>query len=74
MLDGEQKQTDLRSSLQYDVMKVIADQYATKEPIRKGCGIEGGCFCTGRCQEIIGWRDKEPTNHFERLKKNGNQN
>lgn len=28
-----------------------------KEPIRRGC-TNGTCFCTGKCQEIIGWREK----------------
>jgi hypothetical protein len=24
-------------------------------PIRKGCPNINGCFCTGACQEIVGW-------------------
>jgi hypothetical protein len=28
-----------------------------KVPVRKGCKNEQ-CFCTGKCNEIIGWRDK----------------
>lgn len=26
-------------------------------PIYRGCNANGGCFCTGRCREIIGYRD-----------------
>ena len=31
----------------------------TKVPIKKGCP-NNQCFCTGKCNEIIGWRDKLP--------------
>ena len=31
----------------------------TKVPIRKGCRNKQ-CFCTGACDEIIGYRDKLP--------------
>jgi hypothetical protein len=30
-----------------------------KVPIKRGCPNKE-CFCTGRCNEIIGWRDKLP--------------
>lgn len=32
-----------------------------KEPIYKGClaAEYGGCFCTGACKEIIGWKEKD---------------
>ena len=33
-----------------------------KVAIRKGCPNQQ-CFCTGSCQEIIGWRDKLPNEH-----------
>lgn len=29
-------------------------------PILRGCANENGCYCTGACQVIIGWRDKLP--------------
>ena len=29
----------------------------TKVPIKRGCPNKQ-CFCTGKCNEIIGWRDK----------------
>jgi hypothetical protein len=29
----------------------------TKVPIKRGC-LNKQCFCTGKCNEIIGWRDK----------------
>lgn len=35
-----------------------------KEPIRRGCSAIGGCFCSGACQEIIGWREAGKTNFF----------
>ena len=31
----------------------------TKVPIKRGC-LNKECFCTGKCNEIIGWRDKLP--------------
>jgi hypothetical protein len=31
----------------------------TKVPIKRGCP-NNQCFCTGKCNEIIGWRDKLP--------------
>jgi hypothetical protein len=32
-----------------------------KVPIYKGCPVKnGGCFCSGLCKEIIGYRDKLP--------------
>ena len=31
----------------------------TKMPIKRGCQNKE-CFCTGKCNEIIGWRDKLP--------------
>jgi hypothetical protein len=34
----------------------------TKVPIKRGCPNKQ-CFCTGKCNEIIGWRDKL-TNEF----------
>lgn len=26
-------------------------------PIYRGCQAQGGCFCTGRCKDIVGYRD-----------------
>jgi len=26
-----------------------------KIPVERGCDSKDGCFCTGRCREIIGW-------------------
>jgi hypothetical protein len=37
----------------------ISKHFDNKEPIRKGCNNDQ-CFCTGACQEIIGWKDKNP--------------
>lgn len=45
-----------------DKYKEIIDKVAEKmqniEPIYKGCSHGGPCFCTGKCQEVIGERDK----------------
>jgi hypothetical protein len=30
----------------------------TVVPIRKGCSNANGCFCTGACQEVIGYYKK----------------
>lgn len=49
-----------------DIKGKILSEYAkrleTQVPVKKGCVAAGqsGCFCTGACQEIIGWRDKNP--------------
>ena len=37
----------------------IYDKNKTKVPIKRGCRNEV-CYCTGQCNEIIGWRDKIP--------------
>jgi hypothetical protein len=34
----------------------------TKVPIKKGCPNKN-CFCTGACNEIIGFRDKLPNEY-----------
>ena len=34
-------------------------EYTDKVPIKRGCQNKQ-CFCTGKCNEIIGWRDKLP--------------
>lgn len=52
-----------KNPLQYRFMEIIKDHYDNKVPIRRGCpnaglGASSGCFCSGACQEIIGWRDK----------------
>lgn len=51
------------------VEKQILKLTDEKEPIRKGClaASNGGCNCTGACQEIIGWRDKNVNNTFPNL-------
>jgi len=35
----------------------IKEKTTNEVPIRKGCPNHQ-CFCTGACQEIIGWREK----------------
>lgn len=36
-------------------------EVSNKVPIKRGCPVRnGGCLCSGICQEIIGWRDKVP--------------
>lgn len=32
-------------------------------PILRGCNSKDGCFCTGRCNEVIGYRDPLPGEH-----------
>jgi hypothetical protein len=33
-----------------------------KVPVKRGClaAKMGGCFCSGKCNEIVGYRDKLP--------------
>lgn len=33
--------------------------YESKVPIKRGCPNKQ-CFCTGKCNEIIGYRDRLP--------------
>lgn len=47
------------STFNYNAMK---EQPNGKVAIRKGCPNQQ-CFCTGACQEIIGWRDKLPNEY-----------
>jgi len=47
------------STFNYDYIK---EQTNEKVAIRKVCPNQQ-CFCTGACQEIIGWRDKLPNEH-----------
>lgn len=57
-----------KESIIYTLQKSIEKEMETREPIRKGCwaAANGGCNCTGDCQEIVGWRDKNPS-PFNRL-------
>lgn len=44
----------------YDYIKASGDKFDnSKVPIFKGCKNES-CYCTGKCKEIIGFRDKFP--------------
>ncbi len=47
---------DQVKQLVYDRIKENKD---TRTPILRGCTAaeHGGCFCTGRCQEIVGYQD-----------------
>lgn len=37
---------------------IEADKEPPKRiPIYRGCGANGPCFCTGRCRDIVGYRD-----------------
>jgi hypothetical protein len=31
------------------------------EPIYRGCTNANGCFCSGQCREIVGWKNKPET-------------
>jgi len=45
--------------IKYDQSKGSEDWAAKDiEIIRKGCPNKQ-CFCTGACQEIVGWRERE---------------
>ena len=43
------------------VLIEVRDKFKNQEPIRRGC-VNAQCFCSGACQEIVGWRDKQPDN------------
>jgi hypothetical protein len=42
----------------YSMTDGFAKKMNEEEPIRRGC-TNGQCFCSGACQEIIGWRKKD---------------
>lgn len=64
------KHTELSSSIQlinegiftkkdvqlYDFLNKKSEKIA----IKRGCSSRGGCFCSGACNEIIGYRDRLP--------------
>jgi hypothetical protein len=65
MMQQDPKKQKEPMSLNEMFKKGIRDFFKEKErkvPIKKGChaAAHGGCFCTGACQEIIGYRDKLP--------------
>lgn len=42
------------------VYEAIEKQKEDKRiPIYRGCQAQGGCFCSGKCKEIIGYEDPE---------------
>lgn len=57
-------QNTISRELQYqNLLKQFQDQRNQQVPIYKGCpnsSNHGGCYCTGVCKEIIGYRDKLP--------------
>lgn len=50
---------DEQNPLKYDFALAVKKQMDTQVPIRRGCP-NAQCFCTGKCQEIVSWRDKTP--------------
>lgn len=43
------------------LLQEAIEKQKNKVPIYKGCpNGEGPCYCTGVCQEVIGYRDKHP--------------
>jgi hypothetical protein len=54
-----------------DFLKVAFErrsQPPTRIPIYRGCDAKSGCFCSGACKEIIGYRDPLPGENKERQK------
>ena len=41
---------------QKEIIQKLLFQKKTKQPIYRGCPNRE-CFCTGKCKEIIGYRD-----------------
>jgi hypothetical protein len=38
----------------------------THTPIMRGCPVDGQCYCTGKCHEIIGWEPITPHKAIKR--------
>ncbi len=57
------------SEFKESAKKDMFDFANKNEPIRRGCNNGGLCFCTGACQEIIGWREKTNESFEDMLKK-----
>lgn len=51
----EQCESERRNYLNY--LHQSKDEPPKRIPILRGCGANGPCFCTGRCRDIIGYRD-----------------
>ena len=45
-------------------LKDQLDKTKNKIPIKKGC-VNSHCFCTGACQEVVGYRDKHPQEYLQ---------
>lgn len=46
-----------------DLLKELAERNKNQVPVLAGCKSAewgGGCFCTGACKVVVGWRDKFP--------------
>lgn len=54
---------DQHENLKYEFIQKVQDQFKNQVPIRRGCA-NGNCFCTGKCHEIIGWRDRLPEEQY----------
>jgi hypothetical protein len=47
--------------LKNDVLNAVRQvELNPRVPIYRGCNSNGACFCSGRCREIIGYRDRLP--------------
>lgn len=51
------------------IFKDLVSFTRDNEPIRRGCNSGGPCFCTGKCQEIVGWRKKSNLSLDDVIKK-----
>lgn len=59
----ENNYNDIENMLNSQFQKDIVD--TNKVPILRGCSNQQ-CFCTGKCKEIIGFRDRLPGELFYR--------
>jgi hypothetical protein len=59
-MDQNDKPAFVRYTLPMDAKTTVSEAFENKVPIYKGCDNKFGCFCTGGCQEIIGYREKHP--------------
>jgi hypothetical protein len=48
-----------------EFLKAYNDYWKDKEAITKGCSSsKQGCFCTGKCKKVIGYREKGKAVYF----------
>lgn len=49
---------EMKDKIKQSLYKQLKSKTDNRVPIKRGCSNKGLCFCTGKCNEVIGYRDK----------------